>query len=157
MTPTFVLYAALINWIATTILVESTLFAPVREWFIAKTQYVRTPDGELHRGGYSVKVSDFPDLDAARAWAMQIEPVIAGPWVKAAQLVTCIMCLGTWVGFAEALVFGGPFIGWYAVIANGLLFKAGGHFIYEARSRIAKVDPPADSANIEVHDAADPA
>lgn len=47
-----------------------------------------------------------------------------------AYLVSCCLCAGTWVGFAEAIVFGGYFHGWYAIIANGLAYKGIGHIIY---------------------------
>lgn len=47
---------------------------------------------------------------------------------KMAYLCRCQLCMGTWVGFAEALIISHqPFHGWYAIIASGLVFKAFGH------------------------------
>ena len=125
-------FASLINWLATTIFVESSLFAPLRDrvmrWgvvLVLKDGRTVSPTGQLND---SLTREDIEAGQIIRKWYAE----------KAAMLVTCIMCLGVWVGFAEALYFGGPLGGWAAIVANGLLYKAGGHFIYELRSRIAK-------------------
>ena len=125
-------FASLINWLVTTIFVESSLFAPLRDrvmrWgvvLVLKDGRTVSPTGQLND---SLTREDIESGQIKRKWYAE----------KSAMLVTCIMCLGVWVGFAEALYFGGPLGGWAAIVANGLLYKAGGHFIYELRSRIAK-------------------
>ena len=128
-----VVFASLINWIATTILVESSLFAPVRDRVLRMGVHIVVKGRKLPPSGKIPDDLTRADVEAGemhRAW-----------WaMKLAQLVTCIMCLGVWVGFAEAIYFRayGPFYGVFAIIANGLLFKAGGHCVYELRSRVAK-------------------
>lgn len=47
------------------------------------------------------------------------------------ELLTCHLCTGVWVGFALAIVAGGPFPEWWGVIVNGLLYKAVGHLILQ--------------------------
>ena len=125
-------FASLINWLVTTIFVESSLFAPMRDKVLRMGVVLKLKDGRLvSPTGQLNENLTREDIEAGqiiRKWYAE----------KAAMLVTCIMCLGVWVGFAEALYFGGPLGGWAAIVANGLLYKAGGHFIYELRSRIAK-------------------
>lgn len=125
-----VIYAGLINWLVTTIFVESTLFAPYRDYFVQRGLRVWIGDEKLPRNvvpqGYTPE-----QLETAR-----VEP--DRYWGKLAQFVTCHMCTGVWVGLAEALYFGGPLHGWAAVVANALLYKAVGHLVLELRSRVAK-------------------
>lgn len=119
-----VIFAGIINWLITTIFVESTLFAPWRAWVSGHS--LRVCFGEdCYKTGDDIEVE--PDLVGSATLQHH------GPWVKVAQLVTCHMCLGTWVGFAEAAYFGGPFHGWAAIIANGLLYKGIGHLVLELR------------------------
>lgn len=42
---------------------------------------------------------------------------------------TCALCVGTWVGIAEAAVFGGPLAGMTGFVANALVFKGLGEVI----------------------------
>ena len=126
-----VVFASLINWLVTTFFVESSLFQPVRDYVLRTGVHIVVNGRKLPPSG---KIPD--DMTRADVEAGQL---VRSWWaMKLAQLVTCIMCLGVWVGFAEALYFGGPLHGWAAIIANGLLYKAGGHLIYELRSRVAK-------------------
>lgn len=130
-----VLWAFLINWLVTTIVVESTLFLALRQWFIVRTWYV-TCRGERHRcGGKRAFIwpEDATEEEASAA------PYHWGPWLKPAQLMTCQLCTRVWIGFAEAAYFGGPDHGTFRLVANGLLYAAGGHLILEARSRLALV------------------
>lgn len=93
-----VIALGLVNWMATTILVESKLFRPLRQ-FVNNRRF--------------------------------------GPrkvlWDKLSYLVGCHLCTGTWVGLAQAAVFGSPWSGWYGWIAGGLLYKAVGHLVLELR------------------------
>lgn len=54
---------------------------------------------------------------------------------KVGYVLTCALCVGTWVGFVEALCFGGPLrFGVLSFIANGLLFKALGHLFLQVNA-----------------------
>lgn len=129
-------WAALINWLVTTIFVESKLFEPVRNWVIMEAYYVRWTDGTWRKCGGRHGPVIFPEEHKDEP-----EMVMRGPWLKAAQLVTCQLCTRVWVGFAEAAYFGGPDHGWARLIANGLLYAGAGHLIFELRSRVALVLP----------------
>lgn len=132
-----VVYAGLINWIVTTIFVESHLFARPRDWVVRKGLVVVTQTGR-HRMPYI-----WPeDTTAEEADAGRIVPY--GWRGKFSQLVTCHLCVRVWVGFALALYLGGPLGGWAAPVANGLLYAAAGHLVLELRSRVALVEPPTE-------------
>jgi hypothetical protein len=132
MQPIEVFYIAIVNWLVVTILVESTLFDPWRQFVLRLGAHITLADGtKLPPSGKIPEGVTQQQIEQAH--------VTKAAWsIKLAQLVTCHMCLGVWVGFAEALYFGGPFHGWAAIVANGLLFKAGGHLVLELRSRVAK-------------------
>ena len=123
-----VIAAGIINWLVTTIFVESTLFAPWRNWVTQKSMRVCFDNGYCGPLGVEISSSDVPIEIAQSA---HIEH--GGPWLKLAQLVTCHMCLGTWVAFAEAIYFGGPLGGRFAIVANALLYKGVGHLVLELR------------------------
>lgn len=104
----FVLLHSAVNALVTWILVESFLFkglqTKIRNWGCRKAQ---------------------PRLDARKG---------GGVGEKLAYLVSCPLCLGVWVGFAQAWYFGGPFSAKLAVVTiayNGLVFKAFGHVFYQ--------------------------
>jgi hypothetical protein len=84
-----VLFASLVNWLITYILVEGSIFQTPRRW--AKRH---APD-------------------------------------KLAELATCQLCAGVWVGFGQGLLIRGP-LGHF--ILDGLLYKAGGHLVLEVAS-----------------------
>lgn len=134
-----VLYAAVLNWFVTTILVESSLFEPIRGWIVRESLHV-TARGERHKVAnkhWYVWPEDATEEEVAAG-----VPYHWGNWGKLAQLVTCQLCTRTWVGFAEAFVFGGPFTGqWHQYLSNGLLYAGLGHLIFEARSRLALILP----------------
>lgn len=53
---------------------------------------------------------------------------------KVKYFASCPMCVGVWLGFAEAAAFGGPLHphpSWASWIANGLLYKAIGHLVLQ--------------------------
>lgn len=51
---------------------------------------------------------------------------------KLRYFVTCALCMGTWVGFIQAICFGGPLeFGYLSFVANGLLYKAIGHLFLQ--------------------------
>lgn len=134
-----VVYGAIINWVVTTILVESTLFAPVRQWIQNEAWYVRWPFPEVWRkcGGRHGPVI-FPECHNSPP-----NVVMRGPWLKLAQLTTCQLCMRVWVGLAESAYFGGPDHGWAHLVANALLYAGLGHLLLELRSRVALVLPAA--------------
>lgn len=133
-----VVAAVLINWIVTTILVESKLTEPVRTWIIHESLQIRWADEWHHIGNRHW--FEFP-LETTQEQVDAVKHVMRGPWAKVAQLVTCQLCTRVWIGFALAAYLGGPVGGWAAIVANGLLYAAGGHLIFEMRSRIALVEP----------------
>lgn len=133
MAPWLVLYASLINWFVTTIFVESHLFKAPRDWLVINGLFVQVR-GVWHKLPFMwPEDATQEEVDIANA---DLRPM--GWRGKVAQLVSCSMCTRTWVGFAEAVYFGGPLHGWAGIIANGLLYAAGGHLIMELRSTIAK-------------------
>lgn len=132
------LYAGLINWLVTTIFVEAKLFAPWREWVVREASVIRARD-EIHHVGNKHAYLWPEDTTEEEANAATV--FLHGPWAKAAQLITCHLCTRVWVGFAQALYLGGPLGGWAATVANGLLYAAIGHLIFELRSRVALVLP----------------
>lgn len=105
-----VLFLGFINWIATTIIVESELCRPVREYCERKRKWF--------------------DIEKNRPRTPQEEPVL---WRKLHYLVQCHLCTGTWVALVEAAAFGGPFHGVTGYFANALLYKAVGHLVLELR------------------------
>ena len=139
MTPALVIYAGLINWIVTTIFVESKLFEPWRTWVIHEAYQIRYGDEWHHIG--NKHWFEFP-IETTQEQADAVQPVLRGPWAKVAQLVTCQLCTRVWVGFALALYLSGPIHGVFAIPANGLLYAAVGHFLFELRSRVALVTTP---------------
>lgn len=89
-----VVYAGLVNWIATTIVVESELARPFRDWVCR------------HRQGAS----------AAR------NPDDRGIWRWADYLIRCHLCTGVWIGIAEAIYLGarGPAIIWTGLLIKAV-------------------------------------
>lgn len=110
----------LINWLITTIVVESELTRPLRDWVD------RTPTRRVKR------------------WVPQRTTLRA----KAAYLIGCHLCTGTWIGLAQALTvphlgpFGTGITGW---VLAGLLYKAIGHatlVLHKAGEAIAQRNTP---------------
>lgn len=106
-----VLFLGLVTWIATTIVVESELFRPLRAW-IGMRGVARKLDRDTRR---------LREDGSSRLWA------------KAAYLVECPLCTGTWIGLVLAFTFGSPFPGLPGTIAGGLLYKAIAHLVLELR------------------------
>lgn len=94
------LYAGLVCWLVTTILVEGELLRPLRE---AAGGWV--PPYEL------LGMADLPGF-----WRRP----------KIAYLIQCHLCTGTWVGLLLGLVVPGPLS---LRLLNGLLYKAVGHLV----------------------------
>lgn len=97
----------MVNWLASLILVESELFRPLRDRVTAKA----APPRKTNTG---------------QRWNSRRTAL----WDKAAYLISCHLCAGTWIGLALALAvpdvrpFGGGPLGW---LLAGLLIKAVGH------------------------------
>src|SRR5678816_537318 len=111
----------LVNWIATTILVDSSLFAKWRSWPIT-------------RWDYTARRCFAQEATGRGRWARYC---VASRWLaKLHELVNCHLCMGTWVAFIQAAFFlDGP---WYVWTTGALLIKAIGHLVLELRSRVAK-------------------
>lgn len=113
-----VLYAGLVVWFATYILVESELFRPLREW-VAMHEDVAEMVHDSAVESEPVKVV----RQTGRTFAL---------WRRARYLIGCHTCAGTWVGFAVAAALpgvrplGGGVVGF---VLAGLVFKAVGHLV----------------------------
>jgi hypothetical protein len=77
---------------------------------------------------------------------------------KICYFLTCALCVGVWIGFMEALAFGGPlqplgWASWAAFIANGLAYKAIGHLLLQLNAwfhnRVELMKWQAQAAKIE--------
>jgi hypothetical protein len=130
----------LVCWLATMIVVESELTAPVRRridrWArrtrraavvdrLADVAIVGGPVGVF--GGIPV-VGRTRLLQLAFDLAVDAEP---RTWRdRVAYLVHCHLCAGVWIGLLLGLVAGGPvdvrFVGW---ILSGLAYKGAGHLL----------------------------
>lgn len=112
-----VLALGLVNWIATTIAVESELTRPLREFIGARRTRLRfvinSPAGPIPTTN---------PIEECRPF-----------WNKMAYLCGCHLCTGTWIGLVESAVFGSPFKGAPGVVGGGLLYKAIGHLVLELR------------------------
>ena len=123
--------AGLVNWLATTILVEAKLLEPVRCWVAG-----RTPAAEA---GW--QHDDYGD-PIPLSWQDARPEYIRRP--KLAYLVGCHLCTGTWVGLAMAGFVAGPFTAAVsfppaAFVLNGLLFKALGHSILHVANLLERI------------------
>lgn len=133
----------LINWIATTILVESELTRPFREWLDRKRQQVIEPEREVSR-------ITADNVVINRGWRCNGGPCrdpknrygFRAFWNKMAYVFGCHLCTGTWVGLVEAVILG-PVIGSgvVGIILTGLLFKAVGHLILVVVNLLNRINP----------------
>ena len=114
---TTLIVLGLVNWLATTIVVESELFRPLRAWVDIRHARWVLPDGRRARRHKAA-------------------------WLKLRYLLACHLCAGTWIGFLEAALVpsvrpaGGGFVGW--AIA-GLAIKAIGHITLEVTALMKRV------------------
>lgn len=89
------------NWFATTLIVESELFRPLRDF--PAERYNNAVAKESHRG--------------------------AAFWSKIRYLVGCHMCTGTWVGLAMALFVPWVVGGFAGYLMTALVIKGIGHLV----------------------------
>lgn len=101
-----VLYAGLICWLATLILVESFVAEPLRE---------ATLGWRNVRIDRALETGTLRDIRIARLGE------------KLTYLVNCQLCSGVWIGLVLALIIPGPL----PMVLNGLLYKAVAHIILE--------------------------
>lgn len=78
-------------------------------------------------------------FEDVRHWCQRCGKQISQRWprigCKVEYFATCPMCVGTWIGFAEGIAFGGPIHYGYATwFVNGLLYKALAHLILQFSS-----------------------
>lgn len=100
-----VVAAGLVNWLTTTIIVESELFRPLRD-FVCRQRITRSR-GRLNDRG---------------AWR----------WLD--YLLRCHLCVGVWAALIEAAWLGSAVgRGFAGVVFTALLIKAVGHLVLEAR------------------------
>lgn len=120
----------LVNWLVTTILVESELFKPLRRWVRARYEFHRFGPRRAERSAWW-------DLDLDRNLDRPFHARRTALWHKVDYLVGCHLCAGTWIGIALAGIAGGPFAGVVGIILNGLLYKAIGHLTLETSAFLA--------------------
>lgn len=110
----------LVNWLVTTILVESEITRPVRDWV----------NDRYRKAGN--RLVDRTAAGTAKRWHDWAEE----GWWKARYLVSCHLCSGTWVGLvmgAVVPVFDIRYVGW---VLSGLAYKAYGHFTLEVVGKL---------------------
>jgi hypothetical protein len=123
-----VLALGLVCWAATTIIVESEFFRPLRE---------RLQDRRVKLVPTPAPPAD--TIEEAVAYAQSHRgyknptPQVSFWWDKAWYLSGCHWCCGTWVAFALVAFFDSPWDHWYGFIAGALLVKAIGHLVLELR------------------------
>lgn len=110
-----VVAAGLVNWLVTTIVVESELGRPLREYVRRRRNLAAQRRPTLP--------PPFAPGNADR-----------GPWRWLDYLLACHLCTGVWIAIAEALYLG-PLVGRGAagVIFTALIVKAVGHLVLELR------------------------
>lgn len=110
-TLSLVVAAGLVNWLVTTIIVESELGRPLRDLISSRRERAAGGDGSWLEAG----------LDR-------------GAWRWLDYLVRCHLCVGVWVALAEVFWLG-PLVGRgvAGVVFSALLVKAVGHLVLELR------------------------
>ncbi len=121
MSPSLVIFLGLANWLGTTIIVESELFRPLREW---------VNNRRIKAEGYTM---------ISERYGVITCPWRCRAWGKATYLVSCHLCAGTWVGLAIAAVAGSPVPGVLGFVLGGLVFKAIGHITLEVTAALKAV------------------
>lgn len=109
------------NWLATLLIVESELFRPLREWIFRHWQNAIRFDSDFTATELMENVQVLETFHESYLWR------------QAKYLVNCHLCVGVWVGFAEALVLVHPLIGSgvVGIVLTALVFKAIGHATLE--------------------------
>lgn len=129
-----VLALGAVCWITTTIICESELFRPLRN-------YVKANRPLKYKG------PEPTSLDEAKRLAVQEYRIEQAPWSIIRResglfkwldfLLCCPLCVGVWVGIAEAIyVQVRPGVAGF--IFSALLYKAVGHLILELRPQAWK-------------------
>lgn len=79
-------------------------------------------------------------FEECREWVVTRGKSLTGRWglpgKKLAYFVKCPLCVGVWIGFAQAGIMPGPvhlsgWMAWADWIVNGLLYKAVGHLFFQ--------------------------
>lgn len=107
--------AGLVNWLVTTIVVESELARPLRDCVADRRERSRW----VEAFGRRMRTPDAADR---------------GVWRWADYLLRCHLCVGVWVAFAE-VAWLGPLVGHGVAgfIFSAMLVKAIGHLVLEVR------------------------
>lgn len=140
MTP---LYAGLVVWLVTLVLVEGFVFEGWRDWLRQRTAAASDRYDQAHTAVLRAKAwaggegerQRAAELDA-RLSRQERAGRAARRWHKVAYLFHCHLCLGLWVGWAVALVIPGPLPHF---LLNGLLYKAVGHVVLEVTGVLQRV------------------
>lgn len=118
---TIAVLLGLANWIATTIVVESELTRPAREW--------------LDRRGTRTRPIYNEALGGRTMWSVtERRPVVD----KLRYLIGCHLCAGTWIALVEAcFVTIGLSSGLAGIVLSALCYKAVGHTALNINARLA--------------------
>lgn len=80
----------------------------------------------------------FKDIrEKVGTWGNRVKVRYPRTGEKISYFLTCALCVGVWIGFIEAAVFGGPlhtdipWLSWSMFVANGLAYKAVGHLLLQ--------------------------
>lgn len=153
MTP---LYAGLVVWLVTLVLVEGFVFEGWRDWLRQRTAAASDRYDQAHTAVLRAKpvpsryqdgrpvydpVTPEQAIEAGRTLDARLSKAeragrTARRWHKVAYLFHCHLCLGLWIGWAVALVIPGPLPHF---LLNGLLYKAVGHVVLEVTGVLQRV------------------
>lgn len=126
---TDVIALGLVCWLATTIIVESELVRPLRDFVERKRWAVRDIPEPVDYVDASVTAMRFFKSKQGPEYFRRERPLVT----KLSYALSCHLCTGTWVGVSLALIFGSPFSGAVGILGGGLLYKAIGHLVLELR------------------------
>lgn len=124
---TTLILLGLVNWLVTTILVESEITRPIRDWV-----------ENQHTVGFDI-------FDPRYSWAKSIHEAKwqTRVWRKVGYLVHCHLCAGTWVGLVMAAVVSYRAFAvrpaFLAAVLTGLAIKAVGHLTLEVVGWLQKI------------------
>ena len=131
MSLTEVFALGVVCWLATTLITETEIFRPLRQWLANHAIDHKKLQEQVKEMAVAA------GMNTPGNHELQAPPNWQPPkhfWIdKAAYLVHCPMCTGVWIGFIEAAFFGSPLHHWYGWVAGALLYKAIGHLVLELR------------------------
>lgn len=134
---TLIIWLGLVNWLTVTIIVESEIFRPIREF--VDNQQNASIDRQIKDPAW---LDQFTPGDTTPEHVVDVmQRTVHGSkvWREAHYFVSCHLCVGVWVGIVE-VAFAGPQVlhGVAGYVAGALAFKAVGHLALEAVAVLKK-------------------